>query len=135
MSFCPSCGIDVGEGAYCPQCGTAMTGQPPAYAQPPVQYIVKPVTPDAPSAGLAWLSFFFPLVGLILYLVYHDSKPMKAASAGKGALWGFLLPLVVLLLFVIVTMGMTLFSAYKYAEMREALAPLEKSAQFLPLWR
>jgi len=41
---------------------------------------------DAPSMGFAVLSFFFPLVGLILYLVWKDQFPMKARSCGGGAL-------------------------------------------------
>lgn len=102
MSFCQSCGANVGESAFCPHCGYSINGQPPAYAQPPVQYILKPMTPDAPSKGIAWLSFFFPLVGLILYLVYHDTKPKKAVSAGKGALWGFFGPLIVVIVFALI---------------------------------
>ncbi|HIT13098.1 MAG TPA: hypothetical protein IAB54_02975 [Candidatus Scatomonas merdigallinarum] len=34
------------------------------------------------------LDFFFPIVGLILYLVWKDQTPLKAHSAGKGALIG-----------------------------------------------
>lgn len=122
MSFCPSCGTDVGEGAFCPQCGCSINGQTSPYAQPPVQYIVKPVTPDAPSKGIAWLSFFFPLVGFILYLVYHDTKPMKASSAGKGALWGVLIPLLIGLIMILVPLVMALFSAFAYREAHEIIS-------------
>ena len=45
---------------------------------------------DASSIGFAVLSFFFPLVGLILWLVWNDSSPKKAKSCGLGALVGFL---------------------------------------------
>ena len=41
---------------------------------------------DAPSAGFAVLGFFIPIVGLILFLVWHDTYPLRAKSAGKGAL-------------------------------------------------
>ena len=122
MSFCPSCGTDVGEGAFCPQCGYSMNGQPPAYVQPPVQYIVKPVTPDAPSAGMAWLGFFFPLIGLILYLVYHDSKPKKASSAGKGALWGVLVPVLIVLVFTLVNVVILLINAVAFKEVQSTIA-------------
>ena len=44
---------------------------------------------DAPSMGWAVLGFFIPLVRLILYLVNKDATPLKAKSAGKGALIGF----------------------------------------------
>lgn len=33
---------------------------------------------------LHFLSFFIPLVGLILYFVWKKEKPLRAGSAGKG---------------------------------------------------
>ena len=45
-------------------------------------------TEDAPSMGFAVLCFLFPLIGLILYLVWKDEMPLKAKSCGKGALAG-----------------------------------------------
>lgn len=49
---------------------------------------------DAPNAGFAALGFFFPLAGLILYLVWKDDMPFRAKSAGKGALIGFIVGIV-----------------------------------------
>ena len=49
---------------------------------------------DTGSAGWAVLGFFFPLVGLILYLVWKDSKPLSAKQAGKGALIGVIVSVV-----------------------------------------
>ena len=126
MSFCQSCGANVGESVFCPHCGYSINGQLPAYAQPPVQYILKPMTPDAPSKGIAWLSFFFPLVGLILYLVYHDTKPKKAASAGKGALWGFFGPLIVVIVFALLV-GVSFASTASRPEKYASPAPHEYS--------
>ena len=40
------------------------------------------------------LSFFFPLVGLILYVVNVDSKPVMAKAIGKWALIGFIVGVV-----------------------------------------
>ncbi|MBQ6052952.1 MAG: zinc ribbon domain-containing protein [Clostridia bacterium] len=53
---------------------------------------------DAPSFGYAVLGFFIPLVGLIIYLSAKDSTPMKAKSAGKGALVGFITNIVLSIL-------------------------------------
>ena len=50
-----------------------------------------PAAGDGPSVGFAVLSFFFPLIGLILYLVWKDSNPLKAKSCGKGALVGVII--------------------------------------------
>ncbi|MBR2558928.1 MAG: hypothetical protein IKE37_00670 [Firmicutes bacterium] len=57
---------------------------------------------DAPSTGFGILSFFFPLVGLILYLVWKDQTPLNAKSAGKGALIGVITGVVLTVLFVVV---------------------------------
>ena len=76
MKFCSKCGKEIFEEAVvCPNCGCAVEG-------------AKAVN-DAPNAGFAVLSFFIPIVGLILYLVYKDSAPLKAKSAGKWGLIGF----------------------------------------------
>ena len=61
----------------------------------------RPQNFDAPNAGFAVLSFFFPLVGLILYLVWNDQYPLKAKSCGKGALIGVITYFALALLSVI----------------------------------
>ena len=43
---------------------------------------------DASSFGFALLGFLIPIVGLILYAIYTNEYPKRAASAGKGAIWG-----------------------------------------------
>ena len=40
------------------------------------------------SKGWGVLGFFFPFVGLILYLVWYDNHRKRAKVAGKGALTG-----------------------------------------------
>ena len=85
--FCPQCGTRFPAGkSYCDQCGSELkaVSQPEPSATAPVSANSQ----DAPSGGFAVLSFFFPIVGLILYLVWHDTLPLKAKSAGKGALAG-----------------------------------------------
>ncbi|MDO4841509.1 MAG: zinc ribbon domain-containing protein [Phoenicibacter congonensis] len=49
---------------------------------------------DAPSTGFAVLSFFFPIVGLVLYCVWRDTLPQRAKSAGIGGLLGFVIGVV-----------------------------------------
>lgn len=46
------------------------------------------------SAGWGVLGFFFPLVGLILYIAWYDKHRKRAKIAGKGALIGFIVNLV-----------------------------------------
>ena len=83
--FCSKCGKEVSdEAVVCVHCGCAIENKkaPVAYAN------------DAPNVGFAILGFLIPLVGLILYLVNKDTAPLKAKSAGKGALVGFCVSLV-----------------------------------------
>ena len=76
--FCTNCGREIdNQAAVCIHCGHA---------------VIRPIgnIHDAPSGGFAVLGFFIPLAGLILYLVYEGKQPLRAKSAGKGALIGFI---------------------------------------------
>mgnify|MGYP003397494141 FL=1 len=72
------------------------TYQQTAYTQQPTYQQSQPAyTPgysqqsnDSGSFGWAVLGFFIPLVGLILWLVWKDTKPKSAKMAGIGALVG-----------------------------------------------
>jgi len=57
---------------------------------------------DAPSFGFATLGFFFPVVGLILFLVWRDQTPLKSRSAGKGALIGVITGVVLTILMYVI---------------------------------
>ena len=59
MKYCTKCGHElVDEAVVCTNCGCATDNYKSADRA------------DAPSIGFAILSFFIPLVGLILYLVF-----------------------------------------------------------------
>ena len=91
--FCTGCGKALAlDEKFCSACGKERP-TPVASAQPTYQQPVYPqmgYVQDAPSGGMTALGFFFPIVGLILYLVWKDQTPLKAKSAGKGALIGSL---------------------------------------------
>ena len=82
--FCKKCGKEIMDDAVlCVHCGCS------------TQENANPIaSSDAPSTGMAVLGFFFPLIGLIIYLINKDNKPMMAKSAGKGALIGFVVSIV-----------------------------------------
>lgn len=61
--------------------------QQPQYQQP--QYAQQPQVVDSGSIGWGILGFFFPIVGLILFLVWKNTKPKSAKVSGIGALIGF----------------------------------------------
>jgi hypothetical protein len=54
----------------------------------PAPSAYPPMPGDAKSTGLAVLCFFFPMIGLILWLVWKDQYPLKASSCSKGAIIG-----------------------------------------------
>lgn len=98
MSFCSNCGAQLPEGANaCPSCGTLQNNSNNQhnsnnqYQQNNQQYNSQQYNQGgAPEdkGGFGWslLGFCIPLVGLILYLVWKDNKPITAKAAGKGAL-------------------------------------------------
>lgn len=87
MKFCSKCGKEINEEAViCVHCGCSIAQN-------------KVAENDAPNMGFAILGFFIPLVGLILYLMWKDQTPLKAKSAGKGALFGFCCSMLVSILY------------------------------------
>ena len=70
MKYCSHCGKEImSEAVICPHCGCA-TGTSMS------------LEPDNPSTGLNILSFFFPLIGLILFIVFQSKTPTKANHIG-----------------------------------------------------
>ena len=77
MKFCQKCGKELNDNAVvCVHCGcsTADTGKNGTAVL------------DAPSFGYGFLGFVIPLVGLVLFLCWKDKTPLRAKSAGIGAL-------------------------------------------------
>ena len=71
MAYCKKCGAEIDDQAViCPKCGVQQT----------------PVVED--NGGFLWglLGCCIPLVGLILYLVWKDTRPKTSKAAGIGAL-------------------------------------------------
>ena len=74
MAYCKNCGAQIDDQAVvCPKCGVA---------QGPVQ------APVVDNGGFGWglLGCCIPLAGLILFLVWRDTKPKTSKAAGIGAL-------------------------------------------------
>lgn len=94
VMYCQNCGEKIDDKAVvCPKCGV------------PVKKIA--VLYDAPNTGFAALGFFFPLVGLILYLVWKDDMPLRAYSVGKGALIGLVVSIIfsIIACYVVIAVG------------------------------
>lgn len=75
--YCRNCASEIDERAVvCPNCGVP---------QGNTQKVID-------NGGFGWglLGCCIPLAGLILYLVWKDTKPKTAKAAGIGALVSFL---------------------------------------------
>lgn len=73
MPYCSNCGTEVNANqAVCLQCGVS----------------TKKAFDIEDKGGFVWglLGFFVPIAGLVLYLIWMDTKPKTAKAAGIGAL-------------------------------------------------
>lgn len=94
--FCQKCGKEIhDEAVICVHCGCEVK---PSVKQQNAE--------DIPSTGLNVLAFFLPLVGLILYLVWHDKTPKRARSIGKWALISVIVSIVGYILLVAVGLAL-----------------------------
>ena len=73
MAFCKYCGAQIDDNAVvCTSCGVAQN--------------TAPAVVDKGGFGWGVLGCCIPIVGLILFLVWKDTKPKTAKAAGIGAL-------------------------------------------------
>lgn len=136
MNFCPYCGAAAVKNEQqtqnysygqnynqAPYGNGQYYGNQPPYGngqyygnQPPYGYNA-PNPKDVPSAGFNALAFFFPIIGLILYLVWKDETPKRAKAIGKWALISFIVSIVINILMVIAMVTMATIagvSSYTY---------------------
>lgn len=77
VKYCQNCGTQcVSQAVVCPNCGV------PFHKENNVVQIDEPTTP------LKVICFLIPIIGLILYILYQDKKPISAKEYGKMALIG-----------------------------------------------
>ena len=115
--FCSGCSQELSsEENFCSVCGKQRT-MLAQDAQPTIQqpvYLQMGYVQDAPPSGMTALGFFFPIVGLILYLVWKDQTPLKAKSAGKGALIGIIVWTTLSIILAILAYVVPLLVFYSY---------------------
>ncbi len=94
--YCQNCGHEVNDNAdVCLNCGKIL--KQTSNDTTPIKK-----SKDSGSIGWGFLGFFFPLIGLILYLVWKDTAPNNASIAGKGALIGFISGIVLSIIMYII---------------------------------
>lgn len=91
MKYCQFCGKEIEDDAViCVHCGRSLSNNQ-----------ITTTVNDAPSAWWGFLGFCIPLLGLILWLSWRKTTPLKAKSAGIGTLIG-LLPLIAFVILLII---------------------------------
>ena len=82
MAFCKYCGAQIDDNAVvCTSCGASQS--------------TAPAVVDKGGFGWGLLGYCLPIVGLILFLVWKDTKPKTAKAAGIGALVSVILGVVI----------------------------------------
>ena len=96
MAYCKNCGTQIDDRAvYCPSCGASQE--------------TKPAVVD--NGGFWWgaLGCCIPIVGLILFLVWKDTKPNTAKAAGVGALVSFIVGIVYYIVVMVLGVAASVF--------------------------
>lgn len=97
MAFCKNCGTQIDDNATtCPNCGAS---------QNTVAQNTPPQVKD--NGGFLWglLGCCIPIVGLVLFLVWKDTKPKTAKAAGIGAIVSVVIGIVYYILIAVVGVG------------------------------
>jgi uncharacterized membrane protein YvbJ len=101
MKKCYLCGFDLLEGSQaCPHCGTSA-----AESLKKQKDEMERISSDDSAGCLAVISFLFPIVGLIGFLVLMASRPRTAKLMGKAAL-----------ISTILSVGLSLIFAYLFSQ-------------------
>lgn len=88
MKYCKYCGEKVFlDAVVCVHCGRSLIENR--------QNIIE----DTGNAGWGVLGFFFPVIGLILCLVWNKDRPNDAKKAGIGALVSVIVSVVFVIIF------------------------------------
>jgi uncharacterized membrane protein YvbJ len=105
--YCLYCGNEMDDNQdVCLKCGRSVRQ---------TNNVTNHYSNDTGSAGYGILGFFFPIVGLILFLVWKDDKPRSAKSAGIGALVGVISGVVLyIVMWVIFILAFSAIDGFPY---------------------
>lgn len=97
MAFCKNCGAQIDDRAVvCPKCCVPQNDTPPV----------------VDNGGFGWglLGCCVPIAGLILFLIWKDTKPKTAKAAGIGAIVSVVLGVLYYVLIMVIGVGAALSS-------------------------
>ena len=95
MAFCRNCGAQIDDNAVvCTSCGVAQNN--------------APAVVDKGGFGWGALGCCLPIVGLILFLVWKDTKPKTSKAAGIGALVSVGIAVVYYVIMLVLGVGLSM---------------------------
>ena len=95
MAFCKYCGAQIDDNAVvCTTCGASQS--------------TAPAVVDKGGFGWGLLGYCLPIVGLILFLVWKDTKPKTAKAAGIGALVSVIIAVVYYVIMLVLGVGLSM---------------------------
>ena len=98
--YCSNCGNKINDNErFCPYCGAEQTGS----SKSPAHTVSSD---DTGSIGWGLLGFFIPIVGIILYCVWRNEKPLNAKISLKGAIISYVSAAVLAVVYVICIFSM-----------------------------
>lgn len=91
-AYCKNCGWEIdNQAVICPACGVSQE--------------TKPQVVDNGGFGWGLLGCCIPVVGLILFLVWKDTKPKTAKAAGIGALVSVIIAALYYIAIIVIGVG------------------------------
>lgn len=99
------------QGKYCQHCGNLCDVNAAICVKCGCKFAPTIAPDDTPSTGLKILSFFIPIVALVLYFTNHETKPQSAKAYGKWGIIGFIVNYGIITVFWFL---ITFFSSFYY---------------------
>jgi uncharacterized membrane protein YvbJ len=91
--YCSQCGeLTDDDSKFCAKCGNAI-GQT-------VQTTPVSAVKDESNTGLNIISFLIPIIGVVLYIIYHEKEPIKAKGVGKWTIISVVIGIVFWIIYV-----------------------------------
>ena len=107
MNYCPYCGKQIAPSdTVCGSCGRSM---PESYQASNYGNDGSTTSNNKDGVNFVYgiIGFLFPLIGLILFIVFKESNPQGSKYAGTGALVKVILAVIVYLLFFVFAIANT----------------------------